>query len=87
MNEKAYQSLPPDLRKVAEDAAQEAVDFARNEAKKVIDETLNKMKAEGATISTLDTGPFKKRLAEAVAKAEAEGLWTKGLWQKIQDIK
>lgn len=87
MNEKAYQSLPPDLRKVVEEAAQEVVDFAKSEAQKVIKETLDKMKAEGASISTLDTGPFKKRLAEAVAKAEAEGLWTKGLWQKIQDIK
>jgi len=88
MNEKTYQSLPPDLRKVVEDAAREVVTYARGEARKVSEETIAKMKAEGAKISTLDTGPFKARLQAAVTKAEAEGLWTtKGLWQKVQEIK
>jgi TRAP-type C4-dicarboxylate transport system substrate-binding protein len=87
MNEKTYQSLPPDLRKVVEESAREAVAWARGEAQKVADDTLNKMKAEGAKIGTLDTRPFEERLREAVGKAEAEGLWPKGLWQKVQDIR
>ena len=87
MNEKTYQSLPPDLRKVVDEAAQESVAWARGEAQKVADETLAKMRAEGAKIGTLDTKPFQDRLREAVAKAEAEGLWTRGLWQKVQDIR
>jgi tripartite ATP-independent transporter DctP family solute receptor len=87
MNEKTYQRLPPDLRKAVEEAAREAVAFARSEADKLAEETLAKMRAEGAKIGTVDTGPFKERLREAVAKAEAEGLWSKGLWQKIQDLK
>jgi hypothetical protein len=45
------------------------------------------MRAEGATIATLDTRPFQDELREAVGKAEAEGLWPKGLWQKVQDVK
>jgi len=88
MNERAFQSLPPDLQKLVEEVAWESVAYARREADKAAEETLNKMKAEGAKISTIDTGPFKAKLAEAVAKAEAEGLWTtKGLWQKVQEIK
>jgi TRAP-type C4-dicarboxylate transport system substrate-binding protein len=87
MNERAYQSLPPDLRKVMEDAAKESVAFARTEAQKLADETLGKMRAEGAKIGTIDTKPFQDRLREAVAKAEAEGLWPKGLWQKVQEVK
>ena len=87
MNEKAYQSLPPDLRTVVEDAAKQSVAFARTEAQKLADETLGKMRAEGAKIGTIDTKPFQDRLREAVAKAEAEGLWPKGLWQKVQDVK
>ena len=70
-----------------EEAAREAVAFARSEAQKLADETLQKMKAEGAKIGTLDTRPFQERLRDGVAKAEAEGLWPKGLWQKVQDIK
>jgi tripartite ATP-independent transporter DctP family solute receptor len=88
MNEKTFQSLPPDLQKVVVEAAREAVAWARGEAQRVVQETLSKMKKEGAIISTVDTEPFKARLQAAVAKAEAEGLWTtKGLWQKVQEIK
>ena len=87
MNEKTYQSLPPDLRKAVEDAAKESVAFARSEAQKLAEETLAKMRAEGAKIGTIDTKPFQDRLRDAVGKAEAEGLWPKGLWQKVQDVK
>jgi hypothetical protein len=45
------------------------------------------MRAEGAKIAPLDTQAFQARLREAVGKAEAEGLWPKGLWQKVQDVK
>jgi TRAP-type C4-dicarboxylate transport system substrate-binding protein len=87
MNEKTYQSLPPDLRKAVEDGAREAVAWARSEAQKVQEETLAKMRAEGAKIDPLDTRAFQARLREAVGKAEAEGLWPKGLWQQVQDVK
>jgi len=88
VNEKTYQSLPPDLQKVLEEAAWESIAYARSDAQKAAEEALSKMKAEGAKILTLDTGPFKARLAAAVGKAEAEALWTtKGLWQKVQEIK
>lgn len=87
INEKTYQSLPPDLRKVVEDAAREAVAYARAESQKVADETLAKMRAEGARIGPLDTRAFQDRLREAAARAEAEGLWSKGLYQKVQDIR
>jgi tripartite ATP-independent transporter DctP family solute receptor len=88
VNEKAYQSLPPDLQKTVEEAAKESVAFARGEAQKASQEAIGKMKAEGGNISSLDTAAFKAVLAAAVGKAEAEGLWTtKGLWQQVQDIK
>ncbi|HEV8306784.1 MAG TPA: TRAP transporter substrate-binding protein [Methylomirabilota bacterium] len=86
MNEKAYQSLPPDLRKVVEEAARESVAWARSEGDRVAEETLKKMEAEGAKLAKVDVRPFQERLREAVGKAEAEGLWPRGLWQKVQDI-
>lgn len=87
MNEKTYQGLPSDLRKAVEDAAKESVAYARSESQKLAGETLAKMRAEGAKIGTIDTKPFQDRLREAVARAEAEGLWPKGLWQKVQDVR
>lgn len=87
MSEKTYQSLPPDLRRAVDEAAREAVAWARTEAQRAAAEALARMKAEGAKVSTLDTRPFQERLRDAVAKAEAEGLWTRGLWQKVQDVR
>jgi TRAP-type C4-dicarboxylate transport system substrate-binding protein len=84
MNEQAYQSLPPDLRKAVEDAAREAVAWARAEGDRAAAETLKKMEAEGGKVAAIDVRPFQERLADAVGKAEAEGLWSKGLWQKVQ---
>jgi TRAP-type C4-dicarboxylate transport system substrate-binding protein len=88
MNEKAYQSLPPDLKKVVDEAAREALAVTTTEAQKLSDDAIAKMKAEGGKISALDTTAFRTRLEEAVGKAEAESLWTtRGLWKKIQDLK
>lgn len=87
MNDAAYRKLPADLQKAVDEAAREAVAWAAGEAKALADETLRKMRAEGATIGTLDTKPFQDKLREAVGKAETEGLWPRGLWQKVQDIK
>jgi len=87
MNERAYQSLPSDLKKVVEESAREAVAWARAEARRVVQEALKKMGAEGARIGTINTRPFRERLREAVGRAEAEGLWSRGLWQKVQAIR
>lgn len=86
MNEKTYQSLPPDLRKVVEDAAREAVAFARTESDRLAEETLRKMEAEGGKLARIDVRPLQAVLKEAVGKAEGEGLWPRGLWQKVQEV-
>jgi tripartite ATP-independent transporter DctP family solute receptor len=87
INEKTYQSLPPDLRKVVEDAAREAVAWGRAEGETVAQETLKKMEAEGAKLAKIDVRPLQEVLKEAVSKAEGEGLWPRGLWQKVQEVK
>jgi TRAP-type C4-dicarboxylate transport system substrate-binding protein len=86
MNEKTYQSLPPDLRKVVDEAAREAVALARTESDKLAEETLKKMQAEGGKLATIDVRPLQTVLKDAVGKAEGEGLWPQGLWQKVQEV-
>lgn len=46
-----------------------------------------KMVAGGATISNVDVRPFQQMLAPVIADAEATGFWSKGLYQRVQDLK
>jgi TRAP-type C4-dicarboxylate transport system substrate-binding protein len=87
MNEQAYQRLPPDLRKAVEDAARDAVAWARAEGDRVAADTLKKIETEGARLAAIDVRPFQERLRAAVGKAEADGLWSRGLWQQVQATK
>ena len=43
--------------------------------------------AGGATISNVDVRPFQQMLAPVSADAEATGFWSKGLYQRVQDLK
>ena len=84
INEKFFAALTPDLQKILTDAAKEAVLASREQASKEVDDIVEKMKKEGATVSAIDTKVINERARDAVAKMEAEGLWSTGLWQKIQ---
>ncbi len=84
INDKFYSGLAPELQKILSDAAKEAVAATSKQAAIDTDETVKKMLAEGATVSKIDTKPINDRAKEAVSKMEAEGLWSQGLWAKIQ---
>lgn len=86
INERFFSALAPDLQKIVADAAREAVAETRRLAGAEVDDIVAKMRREGATVSVIDTKPINDRAREAVAKMEAEGLWSAGLWQKIQDL-
>ena len=84
INEKFFAALTPDLQKILTDAARESVLASREQASKEVDDIVDKMKKEGATVSAIDTKAINERARDAVAKMESEGLWSAGLWQKIQ---
>ena len=50
------------------------------------DDTLKKMTAEGASVSTVDKAPIQQKAKDAVLKMEKDGVWSNGLWEKIQGI-
>jgi len=87
MNGKGYDRLPPDLKKVFDDAATETSEWARARAEEYEGETLDKMVAEGATLIRIDMRPWREKIAAATEAMEAKGMWSKGLFQKIQEIK
>jgi TRAP-type C4-dicarboxylate transport system substrate-binding protein len=87
INEKTYQSLSPDLQKILNDAAKEAVAWGRKEAEKETEELTTKIAAEGGKVIRPERGPFADKAVAAVQKMEQDGAWSPGLWQKIRDTK
>jgi TRAP-type C4-dicarboxylate transport system substrate-binding protein len=86
MNQKRFSALKPEEQKIITEAARETVKWASDNAVKAIDEVLGKMKAEGATVSDIDRKPFMERARTVVPQMEKDGLWSPGLWDKIQSI-
>jgi tripartite ATP-independent transporter DctP family solute receptor len=87
MSGKAYESLPPDLKKVFDDTALETGEWTRARAEGTERETLDKMVEEGSKLTRIDMKPWREKILTATEAMEAKGLWSKGLYQKIQQIK
>jgi TRAP-type C4-dicarboxylate transport system substrate-binding protein len=86
MNEKAFQALSPEVQKIFVEAAKDATQWGRARAAQETDELIAKMANEGATLVPIDPEPLRQKALGAVEAMEAEGLWQKGLWQRIQGI-
>jgi len=86
VNEARWQGLGADEQAALQAAAEAAVSWASETAKTESQAVLDKMVSEGATVFEIDNGPFAEKAGMAVPDMEAEGLWSKGLWQRIRDI-
>lgn len=70
------------LRKAAEKATQYSADLARGSS----EEVAKKIMDDGANIITLKPTAFQKKLRAATDEQEAAGLWSRGLFEKIQKM-
>lgn len=86
VNEAKWNGLTTDQQAILKAAAEEAVSWASETAKTESQAVLDRMVAEGATVTGIDNAPFSEKAGKAVPEIEAEGLWSKGLWQRIRDI-
>lgn len=86
VNEAKWNSLTAEQQQVLQAAATEAVNWMSETALGDSTATLDKMVAEGATVSEIENGPFSEKARAGVTEMEAEGLWSSGLWQKIRDL-
>ena len=85
VNERWYQSLAPDLRKIIDESCIESAEFlavqmVERDAK--FESTLKQM---GVTISAPDLEPFRKAVLDLPKKFEAK--WGAGLYEKIRSMK
>jgi TRAP-type transport system periplasmic protein len=86
MNEKAYTALAPDMQKLLNACATEAVQATRKAAQQDTEDVVRKMAAEGAKVTPIDKAPIQARAKEGVAKMEKDGAWAPGLWEQIQKL-
>ena len=86
MNEKAYTALAPDMQKLFNACATEAVQATRKAAQQDTEDVVRKMAAEGAKVTPIDKAPIQARAKEGVAKMEKDGAWAPGLWEQIQKL-
>ncbi len=87
VNDKKYRSMKRAEKRALERAAKRAVSWMSGEALKASEETLGKMKDEGAKILEIDNRPFSEKAIAGVRLMESEGLWQEGLWERIRSIK
>ena len=86
INEAKWQSLTAEEKRWVDTAARQALDWMTREAEKDAQAILDKMVAEGATVKEIDNRPFSEKARSGAVEMEAQGLWSKGLWQRIRDL-
>jgi len=85
INEKFYQSLSPELRKVVTGAAYDAGNFQNEIILKSENEYLDKLKEKGMTVVRPDVAAFREATKEVWKKVSEK--WEPGLYGKIQAVK
>ena len=86
MNADKFDSLPRRLQRILTESAEDAVAWARAEARRGTSDVLDKMRDEGATIHKVNVAPFAAKAKAGVNAMEADGVWSRGLWQQIRAL-
>jgi TRAP-type transport system periplasmic protein len=87
INEKRFQSLSPDMKKALYDSANKAGDIFTQGLKAQFEKDKAQMVAKQTVFLYPDIKPFRDRMVPLVKELENEGFWTKGLYEKVQQIK
>lgn len=87
IREESFQKLNDEMQQSIIEAANEAGVFHEKLINDLLVEQKEMLSEEGAIFSTPDRELFKEKVLPMADKLEEEGIWTKGLVEKIQSIK
>jgi len=87
INDQKFMSLPKDLQNILVKATQEAGDYFSQLGVNGYDRDKKEMESKGAKFLTVDRRPFQEKVQPLIGGMEEQGKWSKGLYQKIQDLK
>jgi tripartite ATP-independent transporter DctP family solute receptor len=85
VNERWYQGLAPDLRKVVEESCLEGSEMLNGLMIERDAQFVDVIKQMGVTIATPDLEPFRKAVADLPKKFESK--WGAGLYEKIRSMR
>jgi tripartite ATP-independent transporter DctP family solute receptor len=85
INDKFYQGLSPEFRKILTDAAYEAGNYQNDIVLKSEQEGLDKLKEKGMTVVQPDLKAFREATKDVWKKVSEK--WEPGLYEKIQAVK
>jgi TRAP-type C4-dicarboxylate transport system substrate-binding protein len=87
MNYDKWQQLTPENQDLLMQAIQTGKDFYTNQMEDELAAVRKKMTEEGAIfLPPIDISGFQAKLAETAKEMEANGAWTAGMWERIQEI-
>lgn len=86
MNGKRWSKLTDDQQAIVLEAAANAATYSADLVDKAAQSIRAQLEADGATVIEVDRAPFAEKLDAAARDQEADGLWSKGLYDAIQDI-
>jgi TRAP-type C4-dicarboxylate transport system substrate-binding protein len=86
INEKVYQNLPPEYRKVIDEVAVQCADRITQGIINAEAVQLDELKANGMTVTYPDVTPLRTAILEKVVP-EYQAEWGKGLFEQIQAIR
>ena len=87
INEKRFKSLSPEIQKALVTSANKAGDLFTKNVSSQFEKDKLKMIEEGAVFIEAASKPFKEKMADLAKDLERENFWSKGLFDKVQQIK
>ncbi len=88
INEKKFNSLSPEYQEIIREAAKAGDEYFVNLMQTELDAIHKKLEEEGAEfLPPIDVVPLQQKLIPVAQEMEAKGTWSKGLWERIQEIK
>jgi TRAP-type transport system periplasmic protein len=87
MNEKRFKGLSADVQKALVSSANKAGDLFTKGLAGQYQKDKAKMLEEGTVFIEVNTRPFRDRMVDLVKDLEKDNFWSKGLFDKVQQIK
>jgi tripartite ATP-independent transporter DctP family solute receptor len=87
INDKKFLSLTKDLQDILVEAAKDTGDYLNKIIIDTYSKDMKEMESKGAKFIVVDQKPFQEKIKPLITELEKEGKWSKGLYQKVQNIK
>lgn len=87
VHEPTFARLSPELQAILTTAAREAIAWHVQQAGQELEAGFEQMRREGATVHNVDTSLFSRAALAGVAEMERDGVWSAGLFERIQALR